>query len=156
MRIEVASYDHPDARRLVDEVQQEYLLRYGEHDSTPMTVEEFAAPRGLFLLGYRGGEAVASGGWRAHDGDEPFFEDGDAELKRMYVVPHARGSGLARAMLAELERSARSAGRRRAILETGTAQPEAIALYESSGYAEISKFGVYRCDGDSRCFGKWL
>ena len=156
MHIQAASFDHPDAQRLVEEVQQEYVVRYGEEDSTPMTVEEFAAPRGLFLLGYRDGEAVASGGWRAHDGDEPFFEDGDAELKRMYVVPHARGRGLARAMLAELERSARAAGRLRAILETGTAQPEAIALYETSGYEEIRKFGVYRGDDDSRCFGKIL
>lgn len=156
MRIEIASYDHPDARRLIDEVQQEYVVRYGEQDTTPIDVEEFAAPRGLFLLGYRHGRAVASGGWRAHDSDEPGFRDGDAELKRMYVVPRARGLGLARTMLAELERTAALAGRRRILLETGLRQPEAIGLYESSGYHETAKFGVYQDEEDSRCFAKPL
>ncbi|MDR7301132.1 GNAT family N-acetyltransferase [Haloactinomyces albus] len=156
MRIEIASYDHPDAKRLIDEVQQEYVVRYGEQDTTPIDVGEFASPRGLFLLGYRDGQAVASGGWRVHEGDEPGFRDGDAELKRMYVMPHARGLGLARAMLAELERTAARAGRRRMLLETGLQQPEAIGLYESSGYHEVAKFGVYRCEPDSRCFAKDL
>lgn len=154
MRIEVATYDHPDARKLVEEVQQEYVVRYGGPDSTPVDDGEFALPRGVFLIGYRDGQAVASGAWRAHDGDEPGFRDGDAELKRMYVVPPARGLGLARAMLAELERTASEAGRSRMLLETGLAQPEAIGLYVSSGYHEIPKFGVYACEPDSRCFAR--
>lgn len=140
----------------MEEVQQEYVVRYGEPDSTPVDAAEFVAPRGLFLLGYRNGQAVASGAWRAHDGDEPDFRDGDAELKRMYVVPRARGLGLSRAILAELERTAAQAGRKRLLLETGLAQPEAIGLYESSGYREIPKFGIYRDEDDSRCFAKPL
>ena len=52
----------------------------------------------------------------------------------MYVVPAARAPGLARTMLAHLERTAAAAGAEAMILETGTAQPEAMALYESSGY----------------------
>jgi ribosomal protein S18 acetylase RimI-like enzyme len=74
----------------------------------------------------------------------------------MYVVPEARGRGLARRLLAELEDSARAAGRVRMVLETGTEQPEAIALYLSSGYTPMPGFGVYRDDERSRCFAKRL
>jgi GNAT superfamily N-acetyltransferase len=117
---------------------------------------DFAPPLGLFVIGYADGKAVVCGGWRAHDSTEPLFTDGDAEVKRMYVVPAARRRGLARLMLAELERTARAAGRRRILLETGSAQPEAIALYESEGYTAVPKFGIYRCEPSSRCYGKAL
>lgn len=156
MRIEVVAYEHPEAQRLVEKVQQEYVVRYGESDITPVRAEEFSAPRGLFLLGYLDGEAVASGGWRIRDGDEPGFESGDVELKRMYVVPEARGRGLSRVMLAELEAAAARVGCSRILLETGTRQPEAIALYRSSGYVEIAKFGAYQDDPESTCFAKWI
>lgn len=156
VRIDVASYDHPDARRLIEEVQQEYVVRYGEADVTSVRAEEFAAPRGLFLLGYLNGEAVACGGWRMRESTEPGFEDGDVEVKRMYVIPAARGKGISRLMLAELEDAAFRAGRTRVLLETGTRQPEAIALYRSSGYQEVAKFGAYQDDPESVCFGKSL
>ncbi|MQA14125.1 MAG: GNAT family N-acetyltransferase [Pseudonocardiaceae bacterium] len=156
MRLRDVSYDHRDARRLIAELQQEYVVRYGGQDATPIDAREFAAPRGIFVVGYLGRSAVACGGWRAHDGDEPDFRDGDAELKRMYVVPALRGVGLSRLLLADLERRAVAAGRCRLVLETGTKQPEAIGLYTSAGYVEIPKFGVHRCEPDSRCFAKEL
>ncbi|MEU5847686.1 GNAT family N-acetyltransferase [Saccharopolyspora shandongensis] len=156
MRIEPVAYDHPDAKRLIDELQKEYVVRYGEEDLTPVDAAEFRSPGGLFLLGYVDARAVASGGWRTQDGDGPGFRDGDAELKRMYIAPDARGNGLARRMLSELENTAALAGRKRIVLETGIRQPEAIGLYASSGYTEIEKFGVYRDDPLSRCFGKDL
>lgn len=151
----VIGYDEPDAAKLIAEVQQEYVRRYGGEDSTPVDPAEFAPPQGLFLVGYADDTPVVCGGWRAHD-REPHFADGDAEVKRMYVVPAARGRGYARAVLAELERTALAAGRRRIVLETGTRQPEAIALYTSSGYTAIPKFGRYRCHDGSRCYGKIL
>ncbi|GAB3685119.1 GNAT family N-acetyltransferase [Saccharopolyspora tripterygii] len=156
MRFEIVAYDHPDSARLIEDLQQEYVVRYGEADLTPVDPAEFCAPKGLFMLGYLGDEPVASGGWRVHDADEEGFEDGDAELKRMYIVPGQRGNGWSRRMLAELESAAALAGRKRLVLETGTKQPEAIALYLSSGYEAIANFGVYRCDPESRCFGKEL
>jgi GNAT superfamily N-acetyltransferase len=154
MRIETAGYDHPDAELLIDALQQEYVVRYGEEDVTPVDPDEFRPPKGLFLLGYLDGSAVAIGGWRSRD--EPGFQGGDAEMKRMYIAPEARGNGLARQLLAELEKTAALAGRKRLVLETGTRQPEAIALYTSSGYTEIAKFGVYRDDPLSKCFAKEL
>lgn len=148
--------DHPDAQTLIAEVQQEYVRRYGGPDDTPIDPREFAPPLGTFVVGYLDGDAIGCGGWRAHDGDEPDFADGDAEIKRMYVVPWTRGRGLSRAVLAELELRAVAAGRRRLVLETGTRQPEAICLYSTSGYTEIAKFGEHRCSPRSRCFGKIL
>jgi GNAT superfamily N-acetyltransferase len=154
--IKQVGYDDPDAAKLIAQVQRVYVERYGGQDDTPIVVEEFAPPVGMFVVGYLAGVAVACGGWRAHDGDEPDFRDGDAELKRMFVVAAERGRGLSRPILAELERTARDAGRRRLVLETGIKQPEAIGLYTSSGYVEIEKFGVYRCEPSSRCFAKVL
>ncbi|MGH8917881.1 MAG: GNAT family N-acetyltransferase [Actinomycetes bacterium] len=155
MELRTSALDHPDARRLIAELQQEYVHRYGGEDATPVDLSEFTPPRGTFVVGYRDGVAIACGGWRAQEPGLDFAE-GDTELKRMYVVPAARNRGLSRVLLAELERRAVEAGRRRLVLETGTHQPEAIGLYSSSGYTEISRFGLYRCSPRSRCFGKLL
>ncbi|HEX4248099.1 MAG TPA: GNAT family N-acetyltransferase, partial [Pseudonocardia sp.] len=153
MELRTVGYGHPDAVAMVAAVQEVYLLRYGGYDSTPVDAAEFAAPAGLFVIGYLGGGPVVCGGWRMRTepedvpGAEPEADAvgvGDAELKRMYVVDAARGRGFARGLLAELERTAVEAGARRMVLETGVAQPEAIQLYLSSGYLPIPKFGVYR------------
>ncbi len=157
--LRVAALDHPDAVALNDQVQAYYTEVYGGSDATSMEVAQFLPPRGLYLVGYDGGRPVVSGAWRALDpgpaGGRP-VRDGDAEIKRMYVVPDARGRGHARALLAELEHTAGAAGRRRMVLETGVAQPEAIALYVSSGYEPIPVFGRHRGDPRSRCFAKPL
>jgi ribosomal protein S18 acetylase RimI-like enzyme len=79
-----------------------------------------------------------------------------AEIKRMYVVPAARRTGLARRMLEHLEATARQAGADLMVLETGIEQPEAIALYRSAGYEPVTKFGHYAWSPKSRCFGKPL
>lgn len=149
VEMRVVPYDHPDAVMLIAEVQQEYVVRYGEPDGTPVDPAEFAPPKGLFLIGYLDGAPAVCGGWRAHD-------DGSAELKRMYVPPAARGKGLARAMLAELERTALAAGHPTMILETGIMQPEAIALYTSAGYTEIQSFGFYAAAEESVHLGREL
>jgi GNAT superfamily N-acetyltransferase len=148
LRIEAVAYDHPDAVRLIAEVQQEYVVRYGGEDRTPVDPSEFTPPRGLFLVGYLGEEPVACGGWRSHGAD--------AELKRMFVAPAARRGGLGRALLAELERTAAAAGHDRMILETGSRQPEAVALYRSAGYRDIPAFGYYAGASLSIHLGKVL
>ncbi|MFF4648662.1 GNAT family N-acetyltransferase [Streptomyces sp. NPDC001380] len=156
MEIRTVGYDHPDAVRLVAEVQQEYVARYGGADDTPVDPRQFDLPGGLFAVAYLDGAPVACGGWRARDADPYGLCDGDAELKRMYVVPGARGRGLARALLRHLEAAAVAAGRSRMVLETGTEQPEAVALYTTEGYAPITKFGLYRDEPSSICMGKHL
>ena len=74
----------------------------------------------------------------------------------MYVVPTHRRLGLAQAMLAHLESTAHAAGARRMVLETGSAQPEAIALYLASGYSRIEPFGHYAESPMVRCFARAL
>jgi ribosomal protein S18 acetylase RimI-like enzyme len=157
MDIRTTRYDHPDAVKLNDLVQREYIERYGDVDLTEVDPADFTSPRGLYLLVYdTDGTPVASGGWRAREETPEGTSDGDAEIKRMYVLPQARGRGLARAVLAELESAAAAAGRVRMVLETGLNQPEAIALYRSCGYRAIAKFGYYRDDELSVCLGKPL
>lgn len=158
MFIRPVSFDHPDAVKLNDEVQAEYDLRYGDGgDMTPLDPAMFDPPTGLYLIAYdEFDRPVATGGWRTQNAGDQGYEDGDAELKRMFVVAEARGRGLARRVLSRLEDDARAAGRTRMVLETGTKQPEAIGLYTSSGYAPCAKFGYYRHYPDSRCYAKPL
>ncbi|MGQ5636299.1 MULTISPECIES: GNAT family N-acetyltransferase [unclassified Streptomyces] len=158
MIIRRVRFDHPDAVKLNDEVQAEYAERYGdEGDATVLAPTDFDPPNGVYLIAYdEFDRPVATGGWRSQDRNEEGNEDGDAELKRMFVVAEMRGRGLARRILAALEEDARAAGRVRMVLETGTKQPEAIALYTSSGYEPCAKFGYYRHHADSLCFAKRL
>ncbi len=158
IRIRSVSFGHPDAVRLNDRVQREYAERYGdEGDVTPLEPGMFEPPQGLYLIVYdESGIPIATGGWRAQDENDEGYADGDAEIKRMYVVPEARGRGLSRQVLAALEDDARAAGRTRMVLETGTRQPEAVSLYVSSGYESCAKFGLFRFDELSRCYAKPL
>ncbi|MEQ4203815.1 GNAT family N-acetyltransferase [Actinopolymorpha sp. B9G3] len=156
MDVRTLAYDHPHATTLIDELQRWYVEWYGDTDKTPVDPAEFQPPSGLFLVGYLDGRPAGCGGWRIRDTRDPDLCDGDAEIKRMYVVPSARGRGHSRTLLAGIERTARAAGVRRLVLETGALQPEAIGLYESSGYAPIGTFGLHRDEPLSRCFAKVL
>jgi GNAT superfamily N-acetyltransferase len=154
--IERVPITHPDAHLLIEEVQAEYVVRYGGRDDTPLDRLAFEPPRGMFFVAYRDGVPIATGAWRLRDDVEAFGTRETAEIKRMYVAPAARSLGVARRMLAHLEDTAAGVGARAMILETGTAQPEAMALYESSGYARIASFGHYRDSAENRCYGKRL
>jgi GNAT superfamily N-acetyltransferase len=149
LQVRAEAFDSPAGAALTDQVQREYVERYGGPDSTPVEAGEFAPPTGGFLVGYLDGVPVAMGGVRRH-------EPGVVEIKRMYVVPEARGQGLSRAMLAALEDLARELGAHRVVLETGSKQPEAVRLYETSGYEQIDGFGHYRCQPLSLSYGKSL
>jgi len=149
-------FGHPDAIRLINAVQQEYVARYGGMDETPLEHAMFDPPQGSFFVGYLGDAVVATGAWRRRDDVMAMDSTSTAEIKRMYVAPAGRGRGVARAMLVHLEATASAAGAEVAILETGIEQPEAIALYESSGYVPVPKFGFYRDSDLSRCYGKRL
>jgi GNAT superfamily N-acetyltransferase len=150
------SFGDPVVQALVAEIQQEFVARYGGPDETPLDITMFDPPAGAFLLGTLDDEPVAMGGWRRRPDVVALGGSVAAEIKRMYVVPAARGRGLARAVLAALEGSARTAGADVMVLETGLKQPEAIALYESSGYVPVEGFGYYRDSPTVRYFGKRL
>ena len=84
------------------------------------------------------------------------FDDGTIEIKRMYVRPEQRGKGIAGEVLRELESWAVELGFGEAVLETGKKQPEAIRLYEKSGYNLIPNYGQYQGVDNSVCMKKSL
>ena len=149
MTVEIAParLDDPASLELIELIQGEYVVRYGGRDQAPIDVAEFLPPKGLFLVATIDGVPAGCGGWRD-------LGDGRAEIKRMFTAAEFRNRGVARAVLAELERTAAAAGIEETVLETGTVQPEAIALYESSGYRPIDGFGYYAGRPLSRSFGK--
>lgn len=162
-RIVRRSFGHPDAVRLVAEVQAEYVERYGSPDEAPIDRGEFDEGRGSFLVGYLGdgpdAEPVATGAWRwvptpvALGGEEA---GRTAELKRMFVRRPHRRTGLASVLLTRLETDAAAAGGRFLVLETGTKQPEALAMYAAAGYRSLEGFGHYAHSGMARAFVKDL
>lgn len=74
------------------------------------------------------------------------LSNGYGEIKRMYVKPEARGLGAAKGLMAALEQATRIAGCDLMVLETGPAQPEAIALYARHGFSVCGPYGDYRDD----------
>jgi GNAT superfamily N-acetyltransferase len=150
------------ARRLLIRLDADLDERYaaddadlqGVPDHTMLAVppSDVVAPLGAFLVAWLDGEPVGCGAVRP----APTREPATAELKRMYVVPEARGRGISRELLDRLEGAARDLGYRRMILETGLRQPEAMALYESAGYTPIASYGGYRDSPLSRCYEKAL
>lgn len=150
IEIHAARFDSPLAQRLIRDALADLGARYGgSGDDTPVDAAEFEPPNGAFLIAMLDGEPVGCGGWRSHG-------EGTAELKRMYTAPAARGRGVARAVLAAVERSAREQGRKRMILECGDKQPEAIAMYTSDGYQRIPNFGFYKDAPGCLSFGRTL
>jgi GNAT superfamily N-acetyltransferase len=146
-------YGHPDAALMIEAVQGEYVRRYGGRDETPLDPLMFEPPDGSFFVGYLGDEPVATAAWR-RSGIEALGTTRTAEVKRMYVAPVARGRGLARQLLAHVEADVARHGFEVLVLETGTKQPEAMSLYESSGYSRIAGFGFYRDAPLSRCYAR--
>jgi GNAT superfamily N-acetyltransferase len=96
---------------------------------------ELGPPQGTFLVGWEGDEPVCCGGVKR-------LPDGACEIKRMYVVPAARGRGVARALLVALEDAARDLGYAIARLDTGPRQLSARRMYLEAGYAEVGNFNA--------------
>lgn len=156
LRIRQVPLTDPDVQVLVEEVQAEYVVRYGGPDESVIDAKEFDPPTGAFFVGYLDGIPLAMGGWRRRPDVRALDGTAAAEIKRMYVAPPGRRNGLARVVLARLEESARSAGADLMVLETGIMQPEAIGLYTTSGYTPVHAFGYYAWSPNSRYFGKRL
>ena len=144
VRLAPAAWDDADVRRLTAAQQAELRARYegGQEPGTPPPAADVAV---VLVARDAGGEAVGCGALRP-------LGDGVAEIKRMYVVPAARGRGLSKLVLAGLEAAARDRGWTTLRLETGPRQPEAIALYEGAGYRPIAAFGPYADDADDSLF----
>jgi GNAT superfamily N-acetyltransferase len=152
MRSGVEPFDSPDVRALAHAQQEEMRRLYGGEADIGPTREAamFVPPDGTFIVVREDdGAAIACGGIARFDAER-------AELKRMYVVPEQRGRGLGRRILVELEGAAWRLGYAAVVLETGDRQPEALALYESSGYERIPCYPPYDSRALSLCFEKRL
>ncbi|MDG4823529.1 GNAT family N-acetyltransferase [Asanoa sp. WMMD1127] len=150
LEIRQLPFTAPESIALVTDLLVDLGARYNSSgDDTPIDAHEFDPPHGAFLVAFLDGAPVGCAGWRSHGDD-------DAELKRMYTAPAGRRKGVARAVLRAIEDSARAAGRKRVILETGDKQPEAIAFYVANGYERITDFGYYKDAPGVRSFGRTL
>ncbi|GAA1061698.1 GNAT family N-acetyltransferase [Agromyces bracchium] len=133
----------PRVRELVAEQEAEVMARYDETDPGPgaspdspaVVVMDHGRPVGCVLVS---------------------LHRDFAEIKRMFVAPAARGRGLSRLLLERAEVIAAARGVRVLRLETGLAQPEAMALYSRSGYSPIPCYGYWKDDPDVRCYEKSL
>jgi putative acetyltransferase len=139
-----------DAQRLLTALTVELSDRYdddgGANSFSPADVQ---VPRSAFLIARKEGVAVACGALRPLKAEI-------AEIKRMYVAPEARGLGISRKLLGELETLARGFGYAWLWLETGSKQPEAMSLYSSCGFQRRESYGYYADHPLSICFEKQL
>jgi GNAT superfamily N-acetyltransferase len=138
-----------DAAALLEALDQDLLARYPRQNIHGVELREVDGGRGVFVVARANGNVVGCGAIRPLEGDI-------GEVKRMYVRPEARRCGVARKVLATLEETAKKLGYTTLRLETGTRQPESIALYETHGYRRIPLFGEYMTDPYSVCYEKML
>ena len=101
--------------------------------SQPVDPAELTPPTGVWLVAYLADKAVGCGGLQALDRDT-------AEIRRIFLAQSARGRGIGRTLLAELERHAQQLGYRRVRLTTGDQQAEALRLFQTGGYVEVPPF----------------
>jgi GNAT superfamily N-acetyltransferase len=146
--LSVASWDDPDVAALTAAQQVELRARYGgaSEPGVPPSAADVAV---VLLARDDDGAPIGCGALRP-------LGEGTAELKRMYVVPAARGRGVSRLLLTGLEAEAVGRGWTTVQLETGPRQPEAVGLYTSAGYRPVPAFGLYVDDPFSLCFAREL
>lgn len=131
--------ESPTAQTLIEALNDDLRARYPGNDGMHyfrLDADEVRPGRGAFVVAYDADTPVGCGAVRMIDADV-------GEIKRMYVLPNVRGRGIARRMLQVLENEARAIGVATLMLETGTRQPEAIALYEKTGFSPRGPFGEY-------------
>lgn len=144
--VRLVESDSPDFVALASALDAELEDRYPglSEDEPPQALEPLVA-----VVAYNGDTPVGCGALRE-------LEHGIGEIKRMFVLPQARGLGAARRMLEVLEAQGDALGYSAVRLGTGVRQPEAMALYESSGYRRMPLFGEYEGTELCVCYEKAL
>ncbi len=145
--IRTDSYN-PDFRALVVLLDQDLAVRDGEEHTFFSQFNKLDKIKHA-VVAFIENQVLGCGAIRAYSPDT-------IEVKRMFVLPEYRGQGIASAVLSELETWAKELGYTRCILETGKKQPEAIRLYQKSGYATIPNYGPYEQVENSVCMEKML
>jgi ribosomal protein S18 acetylase RimI-like enzyme len=135
IELECVESPTPDARALISELDAELNAGYSPQQRHGLSLEKVFQPWIRFFVARLDGKAAGCGGIS--------FENGLAEIKRMYVRPDARRSGVALAILSRLEAEARARGFEHVVLETGDAQYAAIRFYERAGFGRCPAFEPY-------------
>ena len=139
VRVAVEDPTTADARWCIAQYFAELNSRFAAGFDPALSISadahELTPPAGALLLARLRGQPVGCGGLKLRP-------DAVAEVKRMWVAPEARGLGLGRRLLHELEQHARATGIAMLRLETNRALLEAIALYRSDGYREVAAFNT--------------
>ncbi|MBB4808098.1 GNAT superfamily N-acetyltransferase [Chryseobacterium defluvii] len=146
MKIKRTDSSDKDFQDLVKLLDADLAIRDGEDHAFYHQFNKIDMLKNCVVV-YLEDNAIACGAFK------PFSEE-SVEIKRMYTNPEKRKLGLASGILYELEIWARESGYKKCILETGLKQPEAIALYEKSGYHKIPNYGQYAGVENSVCFEK--
>lgn len=137
---------HPDFVDLVKLLDAELRIRDGDDHAFYSQFNSIAIIRHV-VVAFEEGKAAGCGALKE-------FGPGVLEVKRMFVMPEARGKGIAGRILNELEKWAAELSCHTCVLETGKNQPEAIALYHKHGYHVIPNYGQYQHVENSVCFEK--
>jgi putative acetyltransferase len=137
--ISVDTPDQPEVLALLQQSDAQMVSLYPPESNHLLDVHALKRPEVTFLVARVDGRIVGCGAIVQ-------MADDWAEIKRMFVVPAARGRQLGRRLLEALETAARHRGLQLLRLETGVRQPEAIALYRSAGFKDIGPFGIYQPD----------
>jgi putative acetyltransferase len=138
--------NNPHFQELVKELDEDLAIRDGDDHAFYAEFNKTATLQ-YCIVAYKEGNPAGSGALRQ-------FADYTVEVKRMYVPPAQRGKGIASAVLGELEKWAKELGYKKCVLETGHNQPEALQLYDKSGYKRIPNYGQYANVYNSVCFEK--
>lgn len=137
---------HPDFQSLVRQLDAYLAVVDGPDHAFYAQYNTIAALKEV-IVAYNGIEAVGCGAFKT-------YAEGTAEIKRMFTAPEGRRKGVAEAVLHALENWAMELGYQQFIMETGTKQNAAIALYLKSGYRQIDNYGQYAGLATSICFEK--
>lgn len=140
--------DNADFRELVRLLDAELAVRDGAEHSFYAQYNKIDKIREV-VVAYENERAVGCGAFKE-------YSRGTAEIKRMYVREENRSRGVAGRVLAELENWAKEHGFSECILETGLKQPEAVRLYQKSGYETIPNYGQYAGVENSVCMRKFI
>lgn len=138
--------DNADFRELVALLDADLAIRDGAEHLFYAQFNKIDKIRHV-VIAYENGIAVGGGAFRE-------YEPNITEIKRMYVREENRGQGVAGKILAELENWAKELNFSECILETGVKQPEAIRLYQKSGYEKMPSYGQYLNVENSVCMRK--
>jgi putative acetyltransferase len=149
VKIEEVDWDDPAGAALRQAQRAEIAERYGSWESEPGPAPTADDISSFFVAFDDDGTPLGCGGVRQLDAHY-------AEIKRMFVPPEHRGTGVSRAILERLELYGRERGWQRLVLETGVLQPDAARFYAREGYTRIPNFAYYVGNDDSLCFEKML